>query len=60
MKVCDKHPDRRATDTIRIERDDAHIDVCSECKTDVLLLLTAPAEVGKKRGRPPKDLAQAN
>lgn len=60
MKVCDKHNDRKAVDTIHVLRDDTRLDVCDECKYEVMELLTSPAEAPKRRGRPPKDLAQAN
>ena len=43
MKVCDRHPDKRATDTVHIVMDDSHIDVCAKCKTDVLELLNLPS-----------------
>lgn len=60
MRVCDRHRDRVATDTIIVQRDDERIDVCAECKTEVLSLLATPAEIPPRRGRPPKDLAKAN
>lgn len=60
MKVCDRHPDRRAIDTVIVQRDDSRIDVCEECKTDVLTFLSTPPEAPPRRGRPPKDLAKAN
>jgi hypothetical protein len=59
MKVCDKHQDRRAVDTIHILQDDTRIDVCDECKYQVAEMLSAPV-LEKRRGRPPKNLAQAN
>lgn len=43
MKVCDKHPESRATDAIHIVMDDSYIDVCAKCKTDVLELLSLPS-----------------
>lgn len=61
MRVCDKHKDRQAIDMIVLEKDDTRVDVCDECRYQVLeLLATQITEVPKKRGRPPKDLAQAN
>lgn len=60
MRVCDKHPDRPARDTVVIVNDDSRMDVCSECKTELLLLMHAPDAPIKKRGKPAKDLAQAN
>jgi hypothetical protein len=59
MRVCDRHPDRPAVDCLVIERDDERVDVCAECKTDVLTFLHTAEEAPKKRGRP-KDLAKAN
>jgi len=59
MRVCDRHNDRPARDRIHIVNDDSYIDVCEECKTEVLTLLHAPrAEEPDKprRGRPPKNL----
>lgn len=42
MRVCDRHPDRRARDSVVLEQDDARFDLCDECKTDVVSFLTAP------------------
>ena len=42
MKVCDRHPDTRSTDTIHFIMDESRIDVCAKCKTDVLELLSLP------------------
>lgn len=36
MKVCDTHKDTEAVDTIYIEGDGTHIDICDRCKYDVL------------------------
>lgn len=44
MKVCDKHQDTQAVDTIVVEQDGTHIDVCSQCKYDVLEMLTKKPE----------------
>lgn len=60
MKVCDRHQDRKAVDTIHCQQDDTRIDVCDECKFAIMELLATPAEEPKRRGRPPKNLAQAN
>jgi len=62
MRVCDKHRERRAVDTVHIQADDSFVDVCAECKTDVLMLLAAqpepeppPAEIPSiVEVRPPK------
>ena len=59
MKVCDKHQDKKAVDTLHFPLEDVRIDVCDECKYAVMELLSAPA-LEKRRGRPPKNLAQAN
>ena len=60
MKVCDRHTDRRATDTVHIVMDDSYIDVCAECKTDVLTLLQlAPLEPERKRKGFFRNLAKA-
>lgn len=56
MKVCDKHNDKRAVDTIHFAQDDTYVDVCDECKFAIGEVLAAPAEVPKRRGRPPKEL----
>lgn len=59
MRVCDRHRDRVAVDSVHIVRDDSYIDVCNECKTDVLTLLTLPPiepDTPRRRGRPPKNL----
>lgn len=63
MRVCDRHPDRRASDRVHIEADDSYFDLCAECKTDLLTFLCRPRESGtdeapKRRGRPPKNLTQ--
>ena len=54
MKVCDRHPDRQATEAVCIVKDDAYFDLCAECKTDLLRLLTEPVKPPEppKRGRP--------
>ena len=61
MKVCDRHKDRPATETVHIKRDDVYIDFCKECKTDFLTWAYAPGVLQaipdaalKRRGRPPK------
>ena len=63
MRVCDRHPDRPARDTITVEGDGSRIDVCAECKTEVLMLLASASEKmngeAKRRGRPPKHSATA-
>lgn len=41
MKVCDRHQDRPAVDSLHIELDDAFFDVCESCKQEVLTLLTS-------------------
>lgn len=60
MKVCDRHHDKRAVDTIHVKGDDQLIDVCDECKYEVMELLTSPINLSKQRGRPPKNFAEAN
>lgn len=60
MRVCDRHNDRKAIDTIHVAGEDTRIDVCDECKYEVMELLTSPITLPKQRGRPPKNLAEAN
>jgi len=60
MRVCDRHPSRRAVDTIVVLRDDSHTDVCEECKTDVLMFLASvETEAPARRDKPHRNLAQA-
>jgi hypothetical protein len=40
MKVCDLHHDRKAVDTIHIENDHIHHDVCKECREAVIGLFS--------------------
>lgn len=59
MKVCDAHPDMKAIDSILIERDGTHIDVCDACKYAVLNLLNKPPpELGASPLAPPNGEAQ--
>jgi len=59
MRVCDRHPDRRARETLKLVHEEALFDLCEECKTDVLQFLceppAPPVEVAPRRGRPPKE-----
>lgn len=57
MRVCDKHNDRKAVDTIHMSKDDTRIDVCDECYFAVAELLSTSVEPPKRRGRPPKEAA---
>lgn len=36
MKVCDVHQDTKAIDSIVIEREAVHFDVCKECRDKVM------------------------
>lgn len=57
MKVCDRHRDRQARETVHIVNDDTFIDLCAECKTEVLMLLSS--EPNQKAAPPPKPSATA-
>jgi len=64
MRVCDRHIDRVARHRVQIVEDDSGFDLCDECKTELLQFLCAPlltvnGAEPKRRGRPPKNLAQA-
>lgn len=53
MRVCDRHRDRQARETIHVVGDDTWIDVCAECKTELLLLLSSdPKEHGAEAPTP--------
>jgi hypothetical protein len=43
-----------------LSEDDARFDLCDECKSDVLRLLTEPAEPAPHRGRTPKSATAEN
>ena len=43
MRVCDRHMDRPARDTIIISAEDERFDLCDECKSDLLMFLTSEA-----------------
>lgn len=60
MKVCDRHNDKPAVDTIHFSRDDTYVDVCDECKYAIGEVLSASVDPPKRRGRPPKELQQPN
>ncbi len=46
MKVCDRHNDKPAVDTIHFSRDDTYVDVCDECKYAIGEVLScAPLEI---------------
>lgn len=59
MRVCDRHPDRRARDAVILEQDDARFDLCDECKTEIVGLLTAPVEPVKRRQKSENPAAHA-
>lgn len=40
MKVCDRHINRNAVDTLTLTTDDMRIDVCKECRDAVLAIFT--------------------
>lgn len=44
MKVCDKHKDTPAVDTIHVEQEGTVIDLCQQCKYDVLEMLSKVPE----------------
>lgn len=56
MKVCDLHTGRQAVDAITIQADGTVIDVCAECKAEVLAVFaiepkdTNGAKPRRKRG----------
>ncbi len=35
MKVCDKHPNTPAIDTLQLIGEDTHIDLCENCRNQV-------------------------
>jgi hypothetical protein len=63
VRVCDRHRDRPAKESLHIERDDARFDLCAECKTALLSFLcsedSSDAERPVRRSRQAKNLAQA-
>ena len=44
MKVCDRHQDRPAVDTLVFELEDMRIDVCDECKQKINELMIGKPE----------------
>ena len=40
MKVCDRHPRMRSTETIVIASTDAHYDLCAKCAKQVIEFLS--------------------
>lgn len=40
MRVCDKHHDREAIDTLHVQNDGTQIDMCHACKEAVLGVFT--------------------
>lgn len=55
MRVCDRHRDRQARETVQIVGDDTYFDLCAECKTEVLMLLASDPD--PKAAPPPKPSA---
>ena len=42
MKVCDKHRDREAIDTLIVNNDGTQLDVCEKCKEAILHFFSEP------------------
>ena len=52
MRVCDRHPRKKATDTIHIKSTDSQYDLCSECADQIAKFISNVKKdsVEKKRG----------
>jgi len=44
LRVCDRHPERRARESVSLKNEESHFDLCDECKSDLLRFLTEPPE----------------
>jgi hypothetical protein len=60
MKVCDRHPAAKAVDTMRLETDDTHVDLCAGCIALVReFIANHHAALPVERKKPRKNQAQA-
>ena len=42
MRVCDRHPRKQATDTIKIESTDSEFDLCKQCAEEITKFISNP------------------
>ena len=51
MRVCDRHPRSKATDTVHIASHDAYFDLCEQCTNEIMRFISKPkAVVTMKKG----------
>lgn len=45
MRVCDKHPRKKAVDSVILKSTDSHFDLCEQCILEVTKFLSKPKQV---------------
>lgn len=52
MRVCDRHPRKKATDSIVLESTDSRYDLCNQCTIEIVKFISNVKKdsVEKKRG----------
>ena len=58
MRVCDRHPNEVARESVLIEHEYQRFDLCSECKTELLMFLCNASNRVEEPKK--KNLAKAN
>ena len=46
MRVCDRHPRKKATETIKIGSTDAEYDLCKPCAEEIDKFISSPRKEG--------------